>query len=310
MAQVTIIGLGLIGGSLALALKKYTKYTVVGYDSCQQTIAQALEEGAIDKGASCVQQAVADGDFIFLAVNPSLVVEIVGQTAAAMKTGAVITEVASAKGVIPSELNRLLPPGVSYVGGHPMAGSEKNGFGAAAADLFVGKPYIILRDGPTGTAAADLLAGLVAKLGARICIMDMNDHDPAVADISHVPHIAAAALTVLAGDGTNGQRKLSLAAGGFRDMTRVASGNPEMWADICLMNRAAVQTSLEQLQHILTCVNHLLAANDKAALTEFLAQAKHTRDSYGTSQHVQGGMEVENTGNLFPPQGIRNRSGR
>ena len=303
---VTIIGLGLMGGSLALALKKYTHCQVVGYDACPQTVAAALAGGAIDAGADSPEQAVVDADFIFLAVNPSLIPDAVRQTAAAVKNGAVITDVASAKGAMPDDVARLLPPGVSYIWGHPMAGSEKSGFGAATADLFVGRPYILLTDSNAGPAALPLLAGLIAQLGARIVVMDMVDHDPAVADISHVPHIAAAALTMLAGDGVQGSRKLSLAAGGFRDMTRVASGNPAMWADICMTNRVAVVSSIRQLQHILERVNELLQTGDQGALKEFFAQAKDIRDA-SVSQNDKGGSDNENPRTFPPPPGHDDR---
>ena len=224
-----------------------------------------------------------------------------------MKNGAIITDVASAKGDL-ARLSGQLPPGVRYIGGHPMAGSEKNGLGAATADLFVGRPYILLPDSSAGTAALPALAGLIAQLGARIVVMDMVDHDPAVADISHVPHIAAAALTLLAGDGVQGSRKLSLAAGGFRDMTRVASGNPVMWADICMTNRAAVQDSIRQLQDILQHVSSLLASHDTAALTEFLARAKDIRDQYVFIPDNKGGAGLAHSGTFPPPSGRDDRS--
>ena len=302
---VTIIGLGLIGGSLALALKKYTHCHVVGYDACPRVVAAALTGGAIDAGADSPDQAVADADVVFWALAPSMIPQAVQQTAGRMKNGAIITDVASSKG----DLNRLsgqLPPGVTYIGGHPMAGSEKNGFGAANADLFVGRPYILLPDSSADPAALPALAGLIAQLGARIVVMDMSDHDPAVADISHVPHIAAAALTMLAGDGVQGSRKLSLAAGGFRDMTRVASGNPAMWADICMTNRVAVVSSIRQLQHILERVNELLQTGDQGALKEFFAQAKDIRDA-SVSQNDKGGSDNENPRTFPPPPGHDDR---
>ena len=305
--RVTIIGLGLIGGSLALALKKYTHCHVVGYDACPQTVASALTGGVIDAGADSPDQAVTDADFVFWAIAPSMIPLTVQQTAGHMKNGAIVTDVASSKGDL-ARLSGLLPPGVTYISGHPMAGSEKNGLGAATADLFVGQPYILLPDSSAGTAALPNLAGLIAQLGARIVVMDMSDHDPAVADISHVPHIAAAALTMLAGDGVQGSAKLSLAAGGFRDMTRVASGNPDMWADICMTNRAAVQHSIGQLQNILEQVSSLLASQDTTALTEWLARAKAIRDQYVFLPDNKGGAGLAHSGTFPASPGRDNRS--
>ena len=284
MIRTAVIGLGLIGGSLALALKKYTDAKVVGYDQCDQTMELAAGQGAIDVRAADMAEAVAGADIIFFALAPSMIGEAVKQTASQFKIGAIVTDVASAKGVLLREVLELLPAGVSYIAGHPMAGSERNGFTAAHAELFRDRPYILMDNSSAAENGLSQLAELVSKLGAKPVIMESSLHDPAVASISHVPHITAAALTVLAGQGTQGPLNLMLAAGGFRDMTRVASANPAMWADICLTNRLAIDETISQLQNILEDVRTLLDSKDHQGLMQFFVKAKEIRDKcQGTS---------------------------
>ena len=284
MIRTAVIGLGLIGGSLALALKKYTNAKVVGYDQCDQTMELAAGQGAIDVRAADMAEAVAGADIVFFALAPSRIGEAVKQMATQFKIGAIVTDVASAKGPLLQDVPALLPVGVSYIAGHPMAGSERNGFTAAHAELFRDRPYILMNHSNVAADGLSQLADLVSKLGAKPIIIDSSLHDPAVASISHVPHITAAALTVLAGQGTQGPLNLMLAAGGFRDMTRVASANPAMWADICLTNRLAIGDTINQLQNILEDVRNLLAGSDHQGLMEFFTKAKEIRDKcQGTS---------------------------
>ena len=281
--KVAVIGLGLIGGSLALALKQHTCCTVIGYDQCAKTMASAEASGAVDVVASSMEEAVAGADVIVYAINPSLIGDAVRQTAAVMKTGAVVTDVASAKGDMADKLAVLLPNGVCYIGGHPMAGSEQAGFAAAHAELFRGRPYILLNHDPESKAAIGRLEALVSQIGAKAVVMDASMHDPAVAAISHVPHITAAALCIAAGEGDQGALNLTLAAGGFCDMTRVASSNPVMWADICCTNRDAVSGAIDHLQHVLDQVRELLAQDDQQGLAAFFGKAKAIRD--GAQHH-------------------------
>ena len=281
--KVAVIGLGLIGGSLALALKKYTCCMVIGYDQCAKTLASAEASDAVDVAASSMEEAAQGADIIVYAINQSLIGNAVRQTAAAMKTGAVVTDVASAKGDMADQLAALLPSGVRYIGGHPMAGSEQAGFAAAHAEMFRGRPYILLNHNSGCEEALARLAALASQIGAKPVVMDASMHDPAVAAISHVPHIAAAALCVAAGEGAQSALNLTLAAGGFRDMTRVASGSPAMWADICCTNKEAVSDALDHLQHVLGQVRELLAQGDQQGLETFFGKAKAIRD--GSEHH-------------------------
>lgn len=286
--KIAVIGLGLIGGSLALALRKYTNHTVVGFDQCGQTMKEAVRSGAVTASVSAMEEAVAGSDVIFYALSPGSIVGAVRQTASLLKAGAIVTDVASAKGTLAEEMEGLLPPGVVYIAGHPMAGSEKIGFSAADSDMFRGRPYILMNNDPRQGAALETMTALVKEMKAKPIFIDSALHDPAVAAISHVPHIAAAALAILGGAGEQGQLKLQLAAGGFRDATRVAGGNPAMWADICLTNRRAVVDSLDQFQQILDEVRHLLAGADEEGLRNFLSRAKTVRDRYQNQNSAMG----------------------
>ncbi|HAK72477.1 MAG TPA: prephenate dehydrogenase/arogenate dehydrogenase family protein [Sporomusaceae bacterium] len=274
-----VIGLGLIGGSLALALKKHTDFTVIGYDACQQTRQLAEKSGELDGIADSLQTGVAEADIVFLAIPPGAIGQTVQQAAGHLKAGAVVTDVASTKGELLRIVPQLLPPGVCYVGGHPMAGSEKTGFIAANAQLFCGRPYIITRHQGVSESALAQLSAIAEQIGALPVVLEGEQHDPAVAHVSHTPYVTAAALTVLAGQGEQGQLHLALAAGGFRDMTRIASSNPSLWADICLTNKVEIKQTIARLKDILDTVESKLANGDRAGLTEFFQQAKQMRDA-------------------------------
>lgn len=280
MSQIAaVIGLGLIGGSLALALKQYTEFSVIGYDDCCQTRRLVEQSGEIDRVADSLEGCVTAADIIFFAVPPGAVVRSVQQAAAYLKTGAVVTDVASTKGELLLAVPALLPPGVHYVGGHPMAGSERTGFAAANAQLFCGRPYIITRHPGIAQEAVAFLTAIAGQLGALPVVLEGEQHDPAVAHISHTPYVTAAALTVLAGQGEYGGLHLALAAGGFRDMTRIASSNPDLWADICLTNSAQIRQTIGRLKELLDTVDTQLADGNRAGLRAFFQQAKQLRDA-------------------------------
>ena len=291
LLRIAVIGLGLIGGSLALGLRKYTNHTVVGFDCCPETMKEAVRSGAVTTVASEMKEAAAESDVVFLALAPGKIISAVRQIAPVLKAGAIVTDVASAKGTLAEEIGQLLPQGVSYIAGHPMAGSEKIGFAAAVSDMFLGRPYILMNDDPRQGAALETMVALVKELKAQPVFIDSTLHDPAVAAISHVPHIAAASLAILGGEGEQGQLQLQLAAGGFRDGTRVAGGNPAMWADICVTNRKAVVDSLDQFQQILNQVRHMVASADEEGLRSFLGRAKAARDRYQRQSSLMGGNE-------------------
>jgi prephenate dehydrogenase len=275
---VAIIGLGLIGGSLALALKANTKITVLGYDESEGTVAAAQAAGAIDRRLGGPGE-VGDADVVVFSLPVGRIAAAVEAAADGLKAGAIVTDVGSAKRDLQLALPKLLPSTVSYVGGHPMAGAEKSGFAAARGDLFAGRPYILTGDGgDMADEAVKVLVGLVRSIGAQPLVMDSELHDMVVARISHVPHVAAAVLARMAGDSDQGDLALTLAANGFRDMTRIASSNPALWSDICLGNRENVVAALLRLRAEVDAFLALLTEGDRVGLEGFFAEAKRVRD--------------------------------
>lgn len=276
---VAIIGLGLIGGSLALAVKANTAFKVLGYDEAGETATAARATGAID-GVLAGPGEVGDADIVVFGVPVGKIAAAVQAAAPNLKKGAIVTDVGSAKQSLHAALPRILPPTAVYVGGHPMAGAEKSGFRAARGDLFAGRPYILTVDAEDAAAdaAVRVLSELVRAIGAQPMVMGSELHDAVVARISHVPHVAAALLARLAGDPAESDLALALAANGFRDMTRIASSNPALWSDICLGNRDNVAAALLRLRAEVDGFLALLAEGDGTGLERFFAEAKRVRD--------------------------------
>jgi prephenate dehydrogenase len=176
-------------------------------------------------------------------------------------------------------MKALLPPHLRYIGGHPMAGREKSGFSAADGDLFRDKWYLLCPHADTDVPALHLVRTLAESLGAKVDVMDWAQHDQCAAVISHVPHIAAAALVNLLDCYPDPQTSLKLAGGGFRDTTRIASSDSDMWADVCISNSTAILSSLQAYQGILAGLSAAVERGDRSAIRAFFASAKVHRDS-------------------------------
>ncbi|HKX18057.1 MAG TPA: prephenate dehydrogenase/arogenate dehydrogenase family protein, partial [bacterium] len=217
--RAAIIGVGLIGGSLGMAMRaRRLAREVIGVARVPETIGTARARGAIDRGTTDPVEGVAGADLVVLATPPDLVVSMAREILPYLPAGAVVTDVASVKGTIVREIEAVLDPsqGVAFVGGHPMAGNEGRGIGSAAEDLFEGSVYLVTRTPRTDPAAADRLAALAQALGARAIVMDPDAHDRAVARVSHLPYLLAAALMGAAEDET------AAAGPSFLGATRVA----------------------------------------------------------------------------------------
>ncbi len=277
--RVAIIGVGLIGGSLGLALKAAGVADVTGVDSDRASLDEAAGRGAIDRGTTD-PAAGADGAGIVFLCTPVLQIPgIVAQIAPRLKAGAIVTDVASTKGYLGKTITRLLPKGVHYVGGHPMAGREKSGIAAADGNLFRDKRYIFTPGAATPPAAVEAVAGLIRGTGARVTVMDVARHDDCAAVISHVPHVVAAGLVNLLDCYPDGEEEIAaLVGGGFCDTTRIASSNADMWADICLTNPGSITTGLVNLQGLLDEVVTAIRRGDRASVRAFFAAAKKRRD--------------------------------
>ncbi len=277
--QITIVGVGLIGGSVGLAAKtRGLTRRVVGVGRDERTLARAQADGAIDSFTTNIADGVKAADLVVVCTPVDRVAaDVLAATHAAPPRG-VVTDVGSTKGNIVRELAGKLPPaGAMFVGSHPLAGSEKRGSANAVADLFVNRVVVV-----TPTADSDMEAVAVvelfwSRLGARIIRMDAHEHDTALAMTSHLPHAAAGGLAAV-----TPPEWLALTAGGFRDTTRIAAGDPDLWAAIFLANRDAVLTAADQFAARMTEFRSLLAAEDRAGLVRWLAEGKRIRDALGS----------------------------
>lgn len=279
--RVAIIGVGLIGGSLGLALKQLSKIDhIAGCAQHQETLDQALLMGAIDEGNLDPAKVVAQADLIFIATPVSKIVGISREILPFLKDGAILTDVGSTKGRIVSEIEAMIPSGIYFIGGHPMAGSERSGIGAASADLFKNASYILTPTERTNMDAFQKLHSLLSQIGARVLSLDPKIHDEVVAIISHLPHVVSSALVDLAVEQRNKMENiLLLAAGGFYDMTRIAASNPEMWVDICLENRQALTRILKDFGKELNQFTHLIEGGNREELVEKLKEAQRIRQN-------------------------------
>ena len=269
-----IVGVGLIGGSIGLALRA-DGWQVVGVDRDEQRLADAVARGAIDRTALVDELPACD-----LAVVATPGDATVGMVERLLAAGAgAVTDVGSVKVEI---ADRITDP--RFVPGHPMAGSEQDGLEGASADLFSGAMWVLC---PTAATDDDVFAAvrdLVASLGANPIAIPAERHDLLVAVVSHVPHLTAATLMRLAdGRATEHRALLRLAAGGFRDMTRVAAGHPAIWPDICVQNAEAIVDVLDELVRELSAVRDVVAERDRAALLGQLEQARTARRNLPTT---------------------------
>ncbi len=263
--RAQIHGLGLIGGSLGLALRS-TGWRVSGCDASPEREQEALRIGAVDDVG-----ADASAEVAFVAVPVS---ELPAVVRCALKgSGGFVTDVGSVKTQICSAVTDP-----RFVGGHPMAGSEQVGLRGAAANMFEGSTWVLTPGEHTGDGAYACIRSVVGELGAEIVTMPAEVHDSLVAVVSHVPHLAAATLMRLA-DERGAERSLlrRLAAGGFRDMTRIAAGSSDIWLDICEANRAAIVSSLDGFMQALQEMRSVVAGGDRQKLGRLLEQARKAR---------------------------------
>ncbi|HZB71612.1 MAG TPA: prephenate dehydrogenase/arogenate dehydrogenase family protein, partial [Acidimicrobiales bacterium] len=262
--RAAVVGTGLIGGSLGLALRE-RGWHVTGRDRDDERAARAVELGALD--------AVGDDPDAELTFVATPVGAVAGEAAAALKAGGVVTDVGSVKASI---VEAVGDP--RFVGGHPMAGSEQEGVEGADPQLFSGAVWVLTPTPGTDPAAHVLVRSVVSSLGAEVVELTPDRHDALVAVVSHVPHLAAAALMGLAAErAEEHEALLRLAAGGFRDMTRIAAGHPGIWPDICVENRSAISDVLGRLEQALASVRALVEGEDRAGLLAELEAARAAR---------------------------------
>lgn len=286
MQRIAIVGLGLIGSSIGLGLRRWSAENVrggqpalevVGFDSNLDRQSQAKKIGAVDRTEWELRKVVDSADLVVLAAPVLALKEILGDIAPLLKHGTAVTDVASTKAEIIDWANELLPRTVSFIGGHPMAGKETSIEGADG-DLFRGATWCICPSVMATDESIRTVLGMVNALGADPYFVDPHEHDAYVAGISHLPFVASSALMNALSADPSWRDMKSLTAGGFRDMTRLASGSPEMHRDVVLTNRAAVRRWLSAYIAELEEFQTKLASEDEEAAGELLEFFTNGRD--------------------------------
>lgn len=263
--RANVAGLGLIGGSIARALTE-RGWRVSGDDQRADRVADAIGRGFV--AAAGID---ADAEISFVATPVLTLADEVRRMLAA--TSGVVTDVGSVKAAVAAE---IADP--RFVGGHPMAGSELEGLDGADPNMFQGAVWVLTPSSSTADSTFSSVAAVVAELGADVVALPAERHDQTVAVVSHVPHLAAAALMSLASDRAEEHAALlRLAAGGFRDMTRIASGHPAIWLDICAENKVAIVAALDGLIDGLQAMRSVVDTDDRAALSQVLGRARDAR---------------------------------
>ena len=284
--RVAIVGLGLIGGSIGLALHKAkAAQQVVGYDLGKGISNQARKIGAIDEPYSTLADAVRGAELIILATPVGAMRSLLQDIATTATPGAVVTDVASTKAQIISWAEEFLPTSVAFVGGHPMTGKELSGVESADAALFQGRIYCLTPTAHTRPVAINKVSILIEALGARVRFLEPAEHDGQVAGISHLPFVASIALMNTVAEGPAWGDAAMLAAGGFRDMSRLAAGNPEMYRDICLTNSEALTRWLNEYITTLSELRDRIAVHDRS-LAETFARAQQLRLQWQASHDI------------------------
>ena len=282
--DITIVGLGLIGGSLGKGLKtRRPEIAVCGVDISEDIIREAVARGIIDQGTVSIEEGVKKADLVFLATPVAAMPEIARQMAPCLKEGTVVTDVGSIKEGIVNYMQEILPASVYFVGGHPMAGSEKWGLKGASELLFENAAYILTPVSRTDAGACDTVRSVVESLGARVMLLAPGEHDRKVAAVSHLPHLLASALMTSVGflELQEGGY-FPLAAGGFRDCTRIAAGHSEMWTHILLHNKSSLLPLVKKFKRSIREFEKALQQENPARLQKLLARAGRWREQVPT----------------------------
>jgi prephenate dehydrogenase len=278
--KVLVVGLGLIGGSIALAIKKKHQATIIGFDINESHRKLALSLNVIDEEINDLQKGVQDADLIILAV-PVLQTEKIIENLSnyEFKEGAIITDVGSTKQVIAAKAHKILRDRAVFIGGHPMAGSHKTGVTASKAHLFENAFYIFTPDHTVDRKHIETLKNWLVGTNAQFIEMTPTEHDEMVGIISHFPHVVAASLVQQLSKLDSDERHLSrFAAGGFRDITRIASSSPVMWRDILLHNKDVLLSLFDEWQKEMDTIKAFISTSNGEEIYRYFKHAKGVRD--------------------------------
>jgi prephenate dehydrogenase len=288
--RIAIIGLGLIGGSMGLALRGTgADYEVVGFARRPEVASRALELGAVDRVEGSMISAVNGADLVIIATPTLSLKGILAEIGQSLREGSIVTDTASTKAKV-MQWAEALPSSVSFIGGHPMAGKEISGIEAADGDLFYGCTYCLTVAKRATKEACDKVERLVSQIGANPLFIDASEHDTLVAGISHLPLICSVALMAATSKSPLWSAMSRLAASGFRDLTRLASGDPRMSHDICLTNREPIIRWIDSYLEELNTLRHLVnqggmpddSADDKGSekLEDAFKRAREEREDW------------------------------
>ena len=278
--RIAIVGVGLIGGSLAMAWQERLPHlTIIGYDR-PEILGNAVARGVIDKSACSLREAVECADVVVFATPIASITSLVQEAAKWLKPGTIVTDVGSVKGPIIESARQHFSLDQVFIGGHPMAGAEQGGLANADAFLFENATYVLCPGPHENTAAYQSIAQLVEATGARVLTMQAAHHDRVAACISHVPQLLATALMGLAAEKSQTDPAiLRLAAGGFRDMTRIAYSPYSLWEPILSANRADVLATLKELIAILASMTDAVGRDEVVTLAPLFDQARSVRET-------------------------------
>ncbi len=281
--KATIIGVGLVGGSLGKVLKtKGLAGQIVGAGRSRETLDLALKLGVIDRMDQVLLRSVEDADLVVLASPVGAFEHILAVIGSGLKQGAILTDVGSVKGALVKRIEAMLPAGVHYVPGHPIAGKEKHGVAEATETLFRGAKCILTPTAKTDPQALEAVKALWSAAGANVVLMDADAHDHIFAAVSHLPHAAAFAMVNTVAEFNAGpENYMSFSGAGFRDFTRIAASSPEMWRDVCLLNGENIIEMIERYQSALSSIKKAIESQDADKLDALFHAASGRRRELG-----------------------------
>ncbi|HLX24824.1 MAG TPA: prephenate dehydrogenase/arogenate dehydrogenase family protein [Usitatibacter sp.] len=290
LKSIAVVGVGLIGGSFAMAMRRAgLTASVVGYDRDPGALQRAAELGVIDSAADSVSDAVRGCELVMVAVPVRAIGRVLHDVSLALDEDAVVTDAGSTKGevvrIARGELRERFP---RFVPGHPIAGRETSGVDSANVDLFRGARVVLTPEAETAPQAVALVRSLWEAMGARVSTASADAHDRIFAAVSHLPHLLSFALVNEIASRDDSAELLDFAAGGFRDFTRIAASSPEMWRDIVLQNRDALLAELDRYGARLAVFRELIEKGEGAGLERLMTEARATRLSLGAGRRGPG----------------------
>jgi prephenate dehydrogenase len=278
--KITVLGVGLIGGSFALGMKqKGLCLHVSGFGRTRENLEKAKAKGIIDSFETDPADACRDADLILFSTPVGSFLDLAKRSSPAFKKGAIVTDAGSVKGSLVAEMEKIMPGGVHFVGGHPIAGSDRSGIESADAGLFLNARCIVTPTPRSEEAALKKVSDLWKALGSTVVRMDPREHDRIYAAVSHLPHLLAYSLmSTIAGVDPS---YLEFSGQGFRDMTRIAASSQELWRDICMLNRENLIEMISVFQQNLDSLSRYLRTSDADSLEREFGRARTLREGIG-----------------------------